>query len=120
MGGGPELNEEWQLPETTNEVDKLFDPGSGSHVIYKHSYSCSVSIFAKTRVETVLEKFSAKAAFHFVDVRRNRPVSNYIAEKSGVRHESPQLLIIRDGNVVWHGSHHRVTAEAIGENLQSE
>ena len=113
MGAGTELNALWNVPETTEEIDSLFMHGAGISIIYKHSYSCSVSVFAKSRVETILEHASPKATFYFVDVRQNRPVSNYIAEKSGIRHESPQLLIIQKGDVVWHGSHHQVTAEAV-------
>ncbi|MEX0646675.1 MAG: bacillithiol system redox-active protein YtxJ [Balneolaceae bacterium] len=116
-GGKPELNKQWKIPETTAEVDELFESGSGLDIIYKHSYSCGTCIFAKTRVETILEELSGKAVFHFVDVHANRPVSNYIAEKSGIRHESPQLIILYNGGVFWHGSHNDVHPEPIKKAL---
>lgn len=116
MGGKPELPVQWNIPETENQIDELFQ-SNRIQVIYKHSFSCSISIFAKNRIEADIENLSNEADFHFVDVRINRSISNYVAEKSGVHHESPQLLIIRDGKVLWNGSHNRVQTEPIKNTL---
>lgn len=48
-----------------------------------------------------------------VRVIEERAVSLALAERLGVRHESPQVLLIRDGRVDWHDSHHRITAPAL-------
>ncbi|MDH4063436.1 MAG: thioredoxin family protein, partial [Acidobacteriota bacterium] len=50
---------------------------------------------------------------YLVSVREHRAVSTTIAERFGVRHESPQLLLVHGGVVRWHGSHFRVTPAAI-------
>lgn len=118
MSGKPELREEWRVPEFEEDIDEIFKPGTGLHILYKHSYSCSVSIFAKNRVEQAFETgMPEEVYFYFVDVRTNRAVSSYIAQKSGVRHESPQLMVIKDGNVLWHGSHQQVGADPVFQFL---
>lgn len=120
MSGKPELPETWTIPETAEEVDGFFKPDSGLHIIYKHSFTCGTSIFAKTRVEQSFKNdLPENVHFYFVDVSTQRPVSKAIAVKSGIRHESPQLIIIHEGKVLWHGSHNQVTSEPIS-NLVKE
>lgn len=49
----------------------------------------------------------------FVRVIEERPVSLALAERVAVKHESPQALLIRDGQALWHDSHEAVTAQAL-------
>lgn len=118
ISGKTGLNENWNIPETTTSVEKLFEPEAGLHVVYKHSFSCGVSVFAKTRIERVLEELSGKATFHFIDVHANRPVSDYVAEASAVRHESPQLIILYNGDVYGHASHNQVQPDPVQEAVE--
>lgn len=48
-----------------------------------------------------------------VDVLSQRPLSQAIEAQFGVRHESPQILIIEDGEVLWHASHRGVAPERV-------
>ena len=57
------------------------------------------------------------ASYAMVTVQTHRDVSNAVARKLGVRHETPQALLIREGRVVWSASHFRVTAEAVDAAL---
>lgn len=116
MGSRPELPETWKVPESEGEVENLFS-SKEPVVIYKHSYNCPTCIFTKTKAEAVMNEFSDKASFNFVDVISNRAVSNLIASKSGVRHESPQLLILHKGEVYWSASHGAIDDEAFGKAL---
>jgi len=50
---------------------------------------------------------------HLVDVLRSRALSQALSARAQVRHESPQLLVLKNGGVVWHGSHWRVTGGAV-------
>jgi bacillithiol system protein YtxJ len=54
---------------------------------------------------------------HLVDVRAERPQSQLIAARAGVRHESPQIIILRRGSAVWSASHGDITAGAIQRNF---
>ncbi len=52
-----------------------------------------------------------------VDVRRHHALGQAVARRTGVRHESPQILVLVDGQVAWHASHGRITAVAVAEAL---
>jgi bacillithiol system protein YtxJ len=55
--------------------------------------------------------------FALVIVQSHREVSNDAARRLGIRHETPQALLIRDGKVLWHASHFRVTASSIASAI---
>jgi bacillithiol system protein YtxJ len=114
--GRPGLNELWNVPEQESDIDAILE--SGLHIIYKHSFSCATCIFTKTRVEQVMKEQPENAHFHFVDVRQQRSLSNRITDLTGVRHESPQLLIVSDGDVVWHASHGAIEESKIYKALK--
>jgi bacillithiol system protein YtxJ len=56
---------------------------------------------------------------YLVDVRAERPLSQQIAARTGVRHESPQVIILRHGAAVWSASHDEITAGAILRNFST-
>lgn len=85
-------------------------------VIFKHSYTCGTSAEAHEELESALEHGVA-GEWYRVDVRASRPVSLAIAERFGIRHESPQILLLVDGQVRWHASHYGVTRAGIDAAL---
>jgi len=82
-------------------------------VIFKHSSRCSISAMAKGR----LERSSApeNADFYFLDLISNRSVSNKISSEFKVSHESPQVLLIRNGECIYDESHGSITMDEIKE-----
>jgi bacillithiol system protein YtxJ len=72
-------------------------------VIFKHSTRCSTSQLVKSRLERVSQPQAID--FYYLDLISYRPISNKVAETFGVRHESPQILVIRDGKCVFEESH---------------
>lgn len=82
-------------------------------VILKHSRTCGRSVMAVNDVSTLVpDGRLPEVDLVMVDVR-NRAVTNAVAARFGVRHESPQALLIREGTVRWHASHWGVTADAV-------
>ena len=81
-------------------------------VLFKHSPTCPVSWMAHREV---MQYRSAQpdTPIYLVSVRRRREVSRYIAEQTGIQHESPQIIVLRRGEVVATASHDDVTADAI-------
>lgn len=71
---------------------------------------------ALDEVETFLRQQPNLTAFT-VDVRAQRPLSQQIAARSGVEHESPQVIIFRRGTPVWNASHQDITTNALARNL---
>jgi bacillithiol system protein YtxJ len=86
-------------------------------LLFKHSYSCGVSVEALDELLTHMVSRPRGARYAMVTVQTHRDVSNAIARKLGVRHETPQALLVRDGAVVWSASHFRVNASEIEKAL---
>lgn len=74
-------------------------------VVFKHSVSCPISLNVHAEVA---RNYAGDIAL--VIVQRARALSNDLAARTGVRHESPQALVLRDGKAVWHASHYDIEA----------
>lgn len=83
-------------------------------VIFKHSPTCGTSAQAYDELEAFLEDDGSSEIF-LVNVLASRALSQMIAARFRVRHESPQVLVLRNGEVRWHGSHFRVTAKNVSQ-----
>ena len=93
---------------TKEELDGLFEKSSEQPVFFfKHSLTCPIS----SGVFQVVSGIDTDV--YLVVVQHVRDISNEIAEKTGVRHESPQAIVIKDGKPVYHASHYDVTVKEI-------
>lgn len=90
----------------------------GRVVIYKHSTRCWGCRPALQAVTTFAERHP-DVAVYIVDVLLSSELARTIAAETGVRHESPQVLVLDEGRVAWHASHSRVTLNAIEENASA-
>ncbi|MCV6629275.1 MAG: bacillithiol system redox-active protein YtxJ [Flavobacteriaceae bacterium] len=81
------------------------DSKDRSQVIFKHSTSCGISRMVLRQFESQNKELEGSVDFYFLDIFANRPLSNELASIFGVRHESPQLLCIKKGSVIFHASH---------------
>lgn len=90
-------------------------------LIFKHSNACPISSRAHEEVRRLVEDGSASGfGFGMVVVQEARPLSNAIAEQFGVRHETPQVLVVRDGKAVWNASHFDVTRDRVAEAMEAK
>lgn len=78
-------------------------------IVFKHSETCGTSWLARER----LVEGDLAMPVHEIVVQRQRGLSDAVAARLGVRHESPQVLLIAAGTAVWHTSHAGVTVERI-------
>ena len=81
-------------------------------VLFKHSTRCPVSAYVIDEVIDFAEDHPEWPVY-VLKVIEQRPLSNEATDRLGVRHESPQAFVLRQGRVRWHGSHNEVTAEAL-------
>ncbi len=101
------LQNEGQLEEIkTNSIQK-------PQVIFKHSTRCGISGMAKSRLERSASPEGID--FYFLDIIHYRNISNKIAEEFHVHHESPQVLVINNGNCVYNESHASIDMQDIKE-----
>jgi bacillithiol system protein YtxJ len=97
-------------------------------LLFKHSRTCGISCEAYDELHSHLEdavapgvsRLSRKPpAYKVITVQSHRHVSDEAATRLGVRHETPQAILLRDGKPVWKASHFRITAAALAEALTS-
>ncbi|MGE0863241.1 MAG: bacillithiol system redox-active protein YtxJ [Vicinamibacterales bacterium] len=104
---------------TNDELDRALARSSQLPiVIFNHSPTCGISAQAFESIREWLATAPPAAEFFVVPVQASRALSTAVAKMFGIRHESPQALVIDDGRVVWHGSHFRATATSIAAALE--
>lgn len=87
-------------------------------LLFKHSRTCGISCEALDELQVHLERDAIReAAYKMITVQSHRGVSDEAATRLGVRHETPQAILLRDGRPVWKASHFRITAEELGRAL---
>ncbi|WP_121354715.1 bacillithiol system redox-active protein YtxJ [Flavisolibacter nicotianae] len=77
--------------------------GVKPQVIFKHSTRCSISSVAYQRLQKAQQPDGLD--FYYLDLLAHRPLSNKVAEVFDVHHESPQVLVIKNGKCVFDESH---------------
>jgi bacillithiol system protein YtxJ len=96
-------------------LDELIERSSHTPVwILKHSLTCPISAQAWSE----FKRFAAESpedgpVLAVVEIQNARPVSLALAERTGVRHESPQALLLRDGRVAWHANHYSIDCSSM-------
>ncbi len=107
-----------ELLDTAEALDAAFTASHEQPVfVFKHSLVCPISSAAWSRFARFARVHPEGARFLFVEIQKTRPLSNAVAQRTGVRHESPQALLLREGVVVWHASHGGITESTLAEAL---
>jgi bacillithiol system protein YtxJ len=103
-----------ESPEQLQQIRK--ESASQVVMIYKHSTRCSVSSTVLNRMERSSAMFG-DIKIYFLDLLHHRQVSNLVEDVFSVRHESPQLLAIKEGEVLFHLSHFEIDPGVIKRQL---
>jgi bacillithiol system protein YtxJ len=82
-------------------------------IVFKHSNACSISSRAYREMEKVQDQVN------ILEVQSAREVSRELANLTGVRHETPQVIVLRDGKAVWNASHFDVQAGAVSKAVET-
>lgn len=104
-----------------SDLDQLLDDSAHRPVLlFKHSYACGTSAEALDELIAHLdEQRRHDTDYAVVTVQTHRDISNAVSARLGIRHETPQALLIRDRRVVWSASHFRVTADAVARAIET-
>ena len=102
----------WKNLTSEDQIDTIIKESSNAPVvIFKHSTSCPISASAKERLESVEQPQGID--FYYLDLFTYRKVSNEVANRFAVEHESPQVLLIKNGSCIYNASHRAVNMEDI-------
>ena len=92
---------------------------AGPILIFKHSATCGISAQAHHELTEWQARHTPRATMYKIDVRGHREVSNAVADRFRIRHESPQIVLVEDGAVRWHRSHWHVNGREVQQALDS-
>jgi bacillithiol system protein YtxJ len=88
-------------------------------LLFKHSLTCPISTCALNQLESHLSKADTEARYRLIRIQKAYDVSNEVASRLRVVHESPQAILVRDGREVWNASHYDITASSLEEAISS-
>ena len=105
-----------------SHIDELDDAIAESRqrpvLLFKHSRTCGVSCEALDELHSHIEaQGQTGVSYKMITVQTHRPVSDAAAQRLGLRHETPQAILLRDGKVIWNASHFRITAAQLDQAL---
>jgi len=99
----------------SESLNALFASSAGQPVIlFKHDPYCSISARAYREMEQV------QGDIALVDVEHDKAIASAVTKRTGVRHESPQVIVVKDGRSVWSASHFTITADAVAQAAHAE
>jgi bacillithiol system protein YtxJ len=105
----------WTSLDSAQQVNEIKSK-PGYSVIFKHSTRCPISSMAKRRFEMDRDALPADLPVYFLDLIKYRDLSAQIAQDFQIHHESPQMLLIKDGECILDQSHGGISVgETVGE-----
>ena len=105
---------QWVLLKTAEDLDRAIELSASTEVdavlLFKHSTRCSISQMALSRLERQWDETVFRVPVFYLDLLNHRDISNAIAQRTNVTHQSPQVLLIRNGQCFYHASHSEISA----------
>src|SRR5215207_769401 len=98
------------------DLDAAF--AAAAAVVFKNSMTCPISAVARQEVRALLDE-RPDAPLHVVDVNARADLSREIARRTGIGHDSPQVIVLAHGEPRWHASHYSIRADEIAEELDA-
>jgi bacillithiol system protein YtxJ len=101
----------WNKLTSEGQIDQVILESAAKPVLlFKHSTSCSISSMSLDRLlRNWKPEDSDKITPYYLDLLAYRNLSNLVAERFGIPHESPQVLLIQNGKVTYHESHYGIS-----------
>ncbi|WP_031428332.1 bacillithiol system redox-active protein YtxJ [Flavimarina sp. Hel_I_48] len=104
----------WIALERKEQVEEIAEISSKTPVlIFKHSTSCGISRMSLKQFEKEYDLEKSVVEPYFLDLKQYREISNLVASKFNVQHESPQVLLIINGEAVYNESHGSISVGAV-------
>ena len=105
---------------TIEELSLTLEQSSEKPVLlFKHSLTCPISARAFSEFRAYLEQADPRVSYKLITVQTARAVSNEVAARLNVVHQSPQAILVRDGREVWNASHFAINVSALAQAIRS-
>jgi bacillithiol system protein YtxJ len=103
----------WKILSKVGQVEEIASKSSQVSLIFKHSTRCSISTLAMNRLGKQESALTAHFECYYLDLIAFRTVSDLVAERFSVHHESPQVLLIFKGECFYEASHIEIQPQQI-------
>lgn len=87
-------------------------------LLFKHSRTCGISCEALDEIHDHAGRSGAGASYRMITVQSHRDVSEHAATRLGIRHQTPQAILLKGGRPVWNASHFRITAATLANVIE--
>ncbi len=107
---------EIQRIDSIPALDELIEISKTRTVwVFKHSLTCGISAAAWAEFRSFAADGSGEngTVYALIEVQNARPVSNAFAERTGIQHQSPQAVLLRDARVAWQASHYQINVQSL-------
>lgn len=113
-----QLPSHWNTLKQLEQLETIWQLSNKKVVaIFKHSTRCGTSLHAFEKLARNWNFDAAQAELFYLDLLANREISNDIAIKSNVQHQSPQLIVLKEGKVVYYASHLAIDTNEVAKWL---
>lgn len=113
---GGEIN--WKKLSQENQLTEFIELSKSKPIaMFKHSTRCSLSSMVKSRLERAWDINGNDIEIYYLDLIQYRDVSNKIASIFNIEHQSPQLIVLDQGKVLYHASHGEIDAGVLKESI---
>jgi len=109
---------EFKALETTEQLEKI-EGAKGFTIIFKHNTTCPISKGVKRRFEEGADMLPEVSSIYVLDLLAHRDISDAIAEKFNVEHQSPQLLLIKNGKCAYNEALYEISTEATAKAISN-
>lgn len=113
----PEILVELQSIEEFNQA--LQESFKRPVLLFKHSLTCPVSSRAFYELQSFLKKADPNISYKLIKIQNAYQVSNEVASRLQLEHESPQAILVRDGREVWNASHSDITSSSLEDAIRT-
>ena len=109
------MEDRWERIESAEALEAVLEASARQPALFfKHSRTCPISAQAFGEFRDYLESEESRQVRNYlIVVQSDREVSRRLAEAVRVPHESPQAIVVRDGQAAWHGSHFGITSRKL-------
>ena len=114
-----EGNIKWKTLDHEEQLTELIEHSEKKPIaLFKHSTRCSLSSMVKSRLERGWDIEDSDIDIYYLDLINNRDISNKIASLYSIEHQSPQLIVLNQGKVLYHASHGEIDAGVLKESIE--
>lgn len=110
---------EWNDLTQLKQLDEVAEESENNAIlIFKHSTRCPISRMALRQFEQEYNIDAEKVKPYFLDLLEHRDISNEIASRFNVMHQSPQIILIKGGKAVYDTSHSDISADVVKKRVE--